>query len=374
MKQRLCKASKFYSLFQGASTPRSGSPKAWSCKRDFNAAAYKSADVLPVTATGPPPSPPVSEASQYGERVERRRRRQAELLQKGKDLRASQQSKQTGPLKRRFWKDVHVHAVDDGYQILLDSRPLRTPDKKILKVPSKKPHLAQAIALEWDLLESAQQGLKNHNIPMTAMAWRASDILEEEQRRSPKTRENIVQTAMRYFDTDTLLCWAPEKSAQDSMNLNQQTEQTDSLRSMQIETAQPIIGFLTSHVWPGVDIRPAFDSDSILPSPQPEMTRSIIRGWISGLSPYELAALERGVVACKSLLVAARLVVEWSQEFQHIHRDAESRFGIEEAAKASSLEVRWQTGMWGEVEDTHDVDKEDLRRQLGSVVLLVSGT
>jgi ATP synthase F1 complex assembly factor 2 len=49
------------------------------------------------------------------------------------------------------------------------------------------------------------------------------------------------------------------------------------------------------------------------------------------------------------------------------------RFGIEEAAEASSLEVRWQTGQWGEVEDTHDVEKEDLRRQLGSAILLVSG-
>jgi len=29
--------------------------------------------------------------------------------------------------------------------------------------------------------------------------------------------------------------------------------------------------------------------------------------------------------------------------------------------------------MWGEVEDTHDVEKEDVKRQYGSVVLLVSG-
>ncbi len=55
-------------------------------------------------------------------------------------------------------------------------------------------------------------------------------------------------------------------------------------------------------------------------------------------------------------------------------RSGESRFGIEQAAEACSLEVRWQTGMWGEVEDTHDVEKEDLRRQFGSVILLVSGT
>ena len=51
-----------------------------------------------------------------------------------------------------------------------------------------------------------------------------------------------------------------------------------------------------------------------------------------------------------------------------------TRFGVEEAAEACSLEVRWQTGMWGEVEDSHDVANEDVRRQLGSVILVVSGT
>jgi ATP synthase F1 complex assembly factor 2 len=100
------------------------------------------------------------------------------------------------------------------------------------------------------------------------------------------------------------------------------------------------------------------------------------------LSPFELAGLERATLAGKSLLAAARLVVEWSEEGAHsrvVAQEGEEkgqgkkRFGVEEAARAVSLEVDWQTGRWGEVEDTHDVEKEDLRRQLGSVVLLVSG-
>lgn len=67
--------------------------------------------------------------------------------------------------------------------------------------------------------------------------------------------------------------------------------------------------------------------------------------------------------------------VEWSTELGFLEetKAKKDKFGIEEAAKAASLEVAWQTGMWGEVEDTHDVEKEDLRRQLGSVILLVSG-
>ena len=66
---------------------------------------------LPITATGPPPAAPQPAASQYGERVDRRRR-QAELLKRGQDMRASQMKPGTA-IKKRFWKDVSVQR-DDG--------------------------------------------------------------------------------------------------------------------------------------------------------------------------------------------------------------------------------------------------------------------
>jgi ATP synthase F1 complex assembly factor 2 len=102
-----------------------------------------------------------------------------------------------------------------------------------------------------------------------------------------------------------------------------------------------------------------------------------VQGWIETLTGYELAGLERATLAGKSLLAAARLVVEWSEEGAGQASSSvgkgTKKFGVEEAARAVSLEVEWQTKKWGEVEDTHDVEKEDLRRQLGSAVLLVSG-
>jgi len=124
------------------------------------------------------------------------------------------------------------------------------------------------------------------------------------------------------------------------------------------------------------------DGHSIVPRKQKAGVREVIQGWIMGLDAFELAGLERAVLAGKSLLGAARLVVEWSEggaRVQNKQTEADSqtdptRFGVEEAARAASLEVDWQTGRWGEVEDTHDVEKVDIRRQLGSVVLLVSGT
>ena len=192
-------------------------------------------------------------------------------------------------------------------------------------------------------------------------------------------RQNIVKMAMKYLGTDTLLCWAPEKNRYDY-----ERPDVKPLRQRQRETAEPIIAFLTTQIFPGIEIVPILGEDSIVPISQPEITRQVIQGWVSGLPAFELAALERGILATKSLLVASRLLVEWSSEFAHLRdRQTESteddivqiegdRFDIEKAAEAANLEVLHQTEQWGEVEDTHDVDKEDVRRQLGSVILLVS--
>ena len=84
------------------------SPALLQCLHTTSAQA---ATPLPITATGPPPAAPQPAASQYGERVDRRRR-QAELLKRGQDMRASQMKPGTA-IKKRFWKDVSVE-TDDG--------------------------------------------------------------------------------------------------------------------------------------------------------------------------------------------------------------------------------------------------------------------
>jgi len=256
----------------------------------------------------------------------------------------------------------------EGLQVYLDSRPVRTPNKDILTVPRSKHQLATAIALEWDLLLSAQQALKTHYIPMTSLAARALDIQRADAEGNEKVRIDIMTLLMDYLYTDTLMCWAPEKV------LNDSTRNGKTLRQLQMETATPIVAHLTTHIWPGVEIKPILEPDSIMPVAQPELTQQVIRGWLSGLPAFELAGLERSVLASKSLLVAVRLMHEWGEAFAEARNGSEERrFGIEEAAEACTLEVRWQTEHWGEVEDTHDVEKEDLKRQLGSAILLVAG-
>jgi len=196
---------------------------------------------------------------------------------------------------------------------------------------------------------------------------RALDIAEDDLG-SGEVRKEILDMLMRYLDTDSLLCWAPAPETGSMFNGR------ESLRDIQRRNAEKIVGYLTTVIWPGVEIRPVLEEGSILPTPQPRMTRDVIRGWVTGLPAWELAGLERAVLAGKGLLGAVRLVVKWSEVLgMERGQEGNGRFGVEEAARAASLEVDWQIAMWGEVEDTHDVDREDLRRQLGSVVLLVSG-
>lgn len=349
------------------------------------------------TITGPPPQPPETAATSPQDRVARKRQKAEALIQA--QTAKPNPSKPSTVLQKRFWKNVHVkeNAETGHLEIYLDTRPVRTQARKVLSLPPSKRPLAGAIALEWDQLVSAQQALKQHYIPLTSLTSRALDIENADAQHSSESntiRQNIVKFAMRYLGTDTLLCWAPEKNIHDPFSSSRPGAKP--LRQRQREVAEPIIGFLTSRIWPGVEVVPILGEDSIVPISQPEMTREVIRGWVSGLPAFELAALERAVLATKSLLVAARLLVEWSSEFAHLRRDLShddggaqeaadaglpagadieterGRFDIERAAEAANLEVLHQTEQWGEVEDSHDVDKEDVRRQLGSVVLLIS--
>ncbi|KAF2845244.1 F1-ATP synthase assembly protein [Plenodomus tracheiphilus IPT5] len=335
--------------------------------------ASRGATPLPhPSVPGPPPATPTPQPSEAMARVARKRK-QADMMKQAREMRDvySPGNKPKNMLAKRFWKDVHVKEGEGGLQVFLDHRPVRLPNKQILTVPPTKHQLATAIALEWDLLMSAQQALKSDYIPMTSLAARAIDIEAADAEGRANVRDDILGYFMRVLATDTLLCWAPEKV------MNDVTQDGKTLRELQEDVATKIIAYLTTHVWPGVQIKPTLDPDSIIPVSQPELTQQVIRGWCAGLPAFELAGLERAVLASKSLLVSTRLIHEWAEAFAQSRKAAPAnaaRFGIEEAAEASSLEVTWQTRQWGEVEDTHDVEKEDLRRQLGSAIVLVGGT
>ena len=94
------------SLFINPTTDRSLSIAASQSRRRFHISQAARANPLSVTQPGPPPSAPLPKVSQYGEQVDRRRR-QAQLIRQGQELRTSQ-VKPSSSLKKRFWKDVRI--------------------------------------------------------------------------------------------------------------------------------------------------------------------------------------------------------------------------------------------------------------------------
>jgi ATP synthase F1 complex assembly factor 2 len=81
-------------------------------QRCLHTTPVKPATVAPITASGPPPSAPIASADHVDSRVARRRK-QAELLKRGRDLKSIAAGSGGGTAKqKRFWKDVHVKHAD----------------------------------------------------------------------------------------------------------------------------------------------------------------------------------------------------------------------------------------------------------------------
>ncbi|KAI0956818.1 hypothetical protein AcW1_005405 [Taiwanofungus camphoratus] len=231
---------------------------------------------------------------------------------------------------KRFWKTVGIEERDGLLAVTLDKRSLRTPGGKPLLIPKNKRLVATLIAAEWENQETL---LKPHALPMTSLASRAIDGFTEEG-----TRSEVRGLLLKYLETDTICFHQTEPPA---------------LVSLQKAHWDPILDWARSTFT--VDIQ---TSDSVLMGSQPQETLNKFEEVMSEFDPWEMAAMERSTYTSKSFLIALALV--------------KRQITVEQAALASHVEVNSQIERWGEVEDSHDVDYHDVRRQLGSGACLLS--
>jgi chaperone required for assembly of F1-ATPase len=69
------------------------------------------------------------------------------------------------PLRRRFYEKATVESGPEGFAVLLDGKPVRTPARRLLTAPSRS--LAEALAAEWN----AQQDVIDPTaMPLTRLA------------------------------------------------------------------------------------------------------------------------------------------------------------------------------------------------------------
>ena len=95
---------------------------------------------------------------------------------------------------KRFWKAVSVGSEGDGWTIKLDGRPMRTPARRMLAVPSER--LAEAIAEEW---RAVGEAIDPRAMPLTGLANAAIDRVGPEAR-------SFAQSLARYSEAD-LACY-----------------------------------------------------------------------------------------------------------------------------------------------------------------------
>ena len=92
--------------------PSSKARTALFSQRCLHSTPTKEATISPASIVAPPPPAPVPSAEHVDSRVARRRK-QAELLKRGQDMRDIAGGKGSGTAKtKRFWKDVHVKHAD----------------------------------------------------------------------------------------------------------------------------------------------------------------------------------------------------------------------------------------------------------------------
>ncbi|MEM6355042.1 MAG: ATP12 family chaperone protein, partial [Pseudomonadota bacterium] len=102
---------------------------------------------------------------------------------------------------KRFWTITSVAEVAGGHEVRLDDKPIRTPGKAPLVLPTL--HLAEAMAAEW---EAQVERVNPSAMPVTRAANTAID-------RVAPAPEPVVEELAGYGETDLLCYRAPHPEA-----------------------------------------------------------------------------------------------------------------------------------------------------------------
>ena len=203
---------------------------------------------------------------------------------------------------KRFYKVAEVVATADGFGIALDDRPVRTPGRAALAVPSTG--LAEAIADEWN---GQGDKIDPRSMPLTGLANAAIDRILPE-------REAFARGLAQFGESD-LLCYRAEGPAP--------------LVHRQAEHWDPILDWAKRRF----DI--AFENiTGIVHRPQPPATLDRLYATVLARTPFELAGLSPLVTVSGSLLIALAV--------------AEQAIGLDAAWNAATLDEQWQAETWGE--------------------------
>jgi chaperone required for assembly of F1-ATPase len=214
---------------------------------------------------------------------------------------------------KRFYKEAKAASGPGGWRVLLDGRPLRTPLKRELLLPSAD--LAKAVAEEWS---RQAETIDASGMPLTALACTALDRIGQE-------REGVERELLAYGGNDLLCYWA---------------EAPEALVTRQRERWQPLLDWAEESL--GARL---VTSAGVMHRPQPEEALRALEATLRGLDDFRLAALSSAVAVSGSLIIGLAL--------------AKGRLGAQEAFELAELDSLFQQEFWG-----RDSEAERRQRQL----------
>ena len=211
---------------------------------------------------------------------------------------------------KRFWKEARAVESGDGWAVELDGKPVHTPVRNLLQVPSEP--LAQAIAAEWN---EAGERVDPRLMPLTGLANAAID-------QAGADAEQFAAGLARYGESD-LFCYRSDAPRE--------------LRARQEESWDKLLSWA----------RRRFDVDfqttcGIVHVAQPDPTVQRLAHAVATLDSFRLAGLSP-LVTIGGSLVAALAVLERA-------------ITPEAAWDAVTIDEQWQREQWGE-------DPEEEQRQ-----------
>lgn len=204
--------------------------------------------------------------------------------------------------RKRAYRGVAVVPLEGGFGIALDGKPVVTPAKARLVLPSRP--LAEAVAAEW---EAQGPEIDPLAMPLTRLAGSAIDLV------GPSRAEVIARTAA-YAATD-LLCHRADGPA--------------ALVARQQAAWQPVLD------WAALRYRAALEvTAGVIAVEQPAAALEALRRAVAAYDDMRLTAVAAATAACGSLLLGLAL--------------AEGHIDAEAASALSQLDEAYQSERWGE--------------------------
>ncbi len=214
--------------------------------------------------------------------------------------------------QKRFWADAKADTREDGFGVFLDGRPVATPNKTPLIMPTRK--MAEAAAAEWAAQDEKIDPL---SMPVTRSANSAIDKVAPQQ-------PEVVAMLAEYGGTD-LICYRAAGPVE--------------LIARQADRWDPLIDWAEAEFGGRLAV-----GEGVMHVPQDPALLSNLHVEVASFDNFALTAVHDLIAISGSLILGLAVT-----------RGAVS---VEDAWLLSRIDEHWQIEQWGEDDEALDTESK----------------